>query len=319
MDSASIIGEKSQELKEFIDLWNDSDMSIAAFTSGSTGTPKEIQLRKSDMLLSAEATCRFLGLDSGSVLGLVLPVDHIAGRMVVVRALACGGKIYAEHPSSNPLKKIEKDLVIDLLSIVPAQVEGLLESPALGRVRAVFVGGAPLDPVLERRLASVGTLTSYATYGMTETCSNVALRRLGQPVYVANEGITFSTDTRGCLVVESEIMSFGRLVTNDIVRLFDNRHFVWVGRADNVINSGGIKLYPEVIERKLSEVLRPGSYYVTSRPSQRWGRELIVVHECEVNEATRCQAESLLERYERPKAWVRVDHLSRTANGKLRR
>ncbi len=326
MDRSAIIGSPRPDLLEFLDIWNSDSPSIEAMTSGSTGTPKIIQLSKRDMRLSAEATCSFFGLGPDSVLGLVLPVDHIAGRMVVVRADVCGGKVYVEAPSSTPLHVSFPESetaaippVIDLLSIVPAQVQGLLDSALIGRVRAVLVGGAPLGIEQEKRLSEIGTIASYATYGMTETCSNVALRRLGQPVYVANDGFRFSTDRRGCLVIESERMSFGTIQTNDVVRLHDSCHFEWICRADNIINSGGIKLYPEKLEQVLSEILPEGHFCLVSRPSEKWGREMVLLYDTDISTEMRKAAERLLQRVERPKDWIRVTSLPRTANGKIRR
>lgn len=326
MDRSRVTGYIGADLRSFLDIWDSDGDTVEAMTSGSTGVPKRLELLKSDMRISAQATCRFFGLGPGSVLALVLPANHIAGRMVAVRADVCGGKLYAEEPSLYPLSghtrrgyPVELPDVIDMMSIVPSQIEGLLDSPSLGRVRAVLVGGAPVSSQLERRLADIGTIASYATYGMTETCSNVALRRLGQPVYVANEGFEFATDRRGCLVIESDLMSFGQLVTNDVVRLHDSRHFEWIGRADNVINSGGIKLHPEQLERRLSGVLPEGRFCLASRESVRWGRELVLLHEVSLGPDVRERAESLLDRHERPKEWIFVDSLPRTANGKIRR
>lgn len=319
MERTAVTGTVSDALADFLEEWRSDTESIEVMTSGSTGVPKRIALSKTDMRISAESTCRFFGLGPKSVLGLVLPAEYIAGKMVAVRAEVCGGILYSEIPSSFPLSQDGVPEVIDLLSVVPSQINGLLESPSLGRVRAVLVGGAPLDRELEARVSAIGTLASYATYGMTETSSNVALRRLGQPVYVANEGFTFSLDRRGCLVIETERMSFGRLVTNDIVRLHDSSHFEWIGRADNVINSGGIKLHPEELEQRLCDVLPAGHFCLASRPSEKWGREMVLFHDIEIDDDTRHKAESLLRSVERPKAWIMVDALPRTANGKIRR
>ena len=319
MDRARIKGTVTPELDSFLTSWNNETDYVVAHTSGSTGEPKEIRLSKADMRRSAQSTCRFFGLSSESVLALSLSAGYIAGKMVAVRADVCGGWIYSEAPSSRPLSGADLPEVIDLLSVVPAQVDGLLQSPALGRVRAVLVGGAPIDRVTEARLAAVGTLASYATYGMTETCSNVALRRLGQPVFVANDGFEFTTDHRGCLVIDNPKMEFGRIVTNDVVRLFDSTHFVWVGRADNVINSGGVKLHPEQLEAKLTSILPEGHFYVGARPSKRWGSEAVIVHDVDVDDDVKRQAEAKLEPIERPKAWIRIAEIPRTNTGKLKR
>lgn len=269
-------------LTDFHRQWRSQSRCIVAHTSGSTGVPKAIHLRKSDMELSARATCERFGIDAGSTLYLPLSLSYIAGKMMVVRAMVSGARLIIEEPSSRPqphlfLSDSPSDC-IDLAAIVPAQIDALLASPAAGRIKSVIVGGAPLSPMQEQQLQSA-PFEAYATYGMTETCSHVALRSLRDPSepFRAMPGITFATDHRSCLVINAPRYSFRRLVTNDVVHLLDDTSMRWIGRADNVINSGGIKLYPEEMERRISALLPAGvEIKVTSRPSERWGTEAVL-------------------------------------------
>lgn len=258
--------------------WEDERPYVIAHTSGSTGTPKEIRLLKSDMLASARATVRFFGLAADSCLFLPLSPSYIAGKMQIVRALEAGCRLVVEEPSNHPLRTLHTtDGRISLLPVVPSQVEGVLSSGFADRIDAMIVGGAPLPPESERRIIGSG-IRSYATYGMTETCSHVALRRLGEEDFTALPGFTFSLDSRGCLVIDSETMSFGRLTTNDIVSLSDPHRFRWLGRFDNIINSGGLKICPEEVEKRISSLMPAGCrFYITSRPSARWGEEAVLV------------------------------------------
>lgn len=305
----------------FIDEWHNDSPLIVAHTSGSTGTPKAIRLLKDDMRASARATNRFFGLGEGAVFVVPLSMNYIAAKMMAVRADVSGGYCVALSPA-NEFKL--PDGAIDLLAIVPSQVDCLLRhSQWASRVHNIIIGGAPLSDALRKRLVHSG-FNAYETYGMTETCSHVALKRIGQDFFAAVPGVLFSVDERGCLVVDVEHFAGERhFVTNDIVELVDRRHFRWLGRYDNVINSGGIKIVPEQLEERI-RALVPDidfEFIVTGRPSERWGQEVIVKAEtgqCHLDEVFGPLRE-LLPHTHLPKAFIAVTALPRTANGKLRR
>lgn len=316
--------ELDRAIAKFRCQWEDEHPYIEAHTSGSTGTPKHILLPKADMRVSALATCMRFGIDERSTLHLCLSPDYIAGKMVLVRSYVAGCSVFAELPSNRPLSTDpEDDLAIS--AVVPSQIEGLLMSAYVGRVRNIIVGGAPMTEEQERLLVESG-IPSFATYGMTETCSHVALRRVGSRWYEGMPGIGFSTDERGCLVIESPKYSFGRLATNDVVELGSSRSFRWLGRYDNVINSGGIKIHPEEVEARLMGSLDM-EFYVSSRPSEKWGEEIVIVvaprwggaeireSDAEILEVCR----RLLPPIQVPKGVVRMDRLRRTSNGKIKR
>lgn len=275
------------DAERFLSEWFDERPYVVAHTSGSTGTPKEIRLLKSDMRASAQATIRFFGLTSASTLYLPLSPDYIAGKMQLVRALEAGCRIVVEHPSNSPklttVATTDRNNCnsgredISLLPIVPSQVDAVIKSPHRHSIKAMIVGGAPLSLESERRIIQAG-IPTYATYGMTETCSHVALRKLGNDEFRALPGFTFSLDERGCLAIKSSTLSFSKLITNDIVDISSATSFRWLGRHDNVINSGGIKIFPEEIERKIATIIgETVRFYVTSRPSARWGEEAVIV------------------------------------------
>lgn len=271
--------ELTKEASEFIDEWLAPSHCIMAHTSGSTGQPKPINLLKSDMLISARATLSFFGLGSVSTLLLPLSQTYIAGKMQIVRALEGDCHLIAEPPSNHPFHSLEKERVSSssMIAIVPSQIEGLMASPVFSRISVILIGGAQIPTRLESKLVEAGA-NAWASYGMTETCSHVALRKLGGELYHPVKGFSFSTDSRGCLVISSSAMSFGTLTTNDMVELTPSGSFKFLGRYDNVINSGGYKIHPEQVERMLQSALPPGlKAYVTSRPSDRWGEEAVVV------------------------------------------
>lgn len=309
------------EAEDFLSRWRDDSSMIVAHTSGSTGSPKRIELAKNDMRASAEATVRFFDLHAGSTLYLPLSPGYIAGKMQIVRAEIAGCRLIVSPPSID-MSRLHSPLPpeIDMLPIVPAQLSGLIDSPLSALTRHVIIGGAPLSPAEEQR-ALDAPFTSWATYGMTETCSHVALRPLGETDYRGLPGYTFSTDSRGCLVIDNPSMSFGRLITNDRVELKSSVSFRWLGRIDNVIISGGIKIHPEEVESLIAPWMPlNATFYVAGRPSEKWGREAVLVTDSdEVTDALLATLRQHLPPRLVPKAILRVPEISLTASGKILR
>ncbi len=310
------------ELSDFLKEWNSSVPYISAHTSGSTGSPKEIRLLKVDMTESARMTVKFFGLDKASHIHLPLSLDYIAGKMMVVRSIVSGCTLTCETPSSKPLadSAFQCDR-LSLVAIVPMQIEGLMKSPCLDKIENVIVGGAPLS-LRQEEILKKAPFEAYATYGMTETASHVALRHIGgrdEDLFIGLPGYSFSTDDRGCLVIENPNMSWRRLVTNDVVELSDNHSFRWLSRYDNVINSGGIKLYPEQIEKALAHLLPAGRYFISSMPDDVLGSRLVLVIDRDVEtDVTLEKLAAALPKYHAPKSIVRKK-LEYTSTGKLKR
>lgn len=309
-------------IADFTAEWLNDSPYIQAYTSGSTGEPKEIRLLKSDMLISARATIDFFGITDKSTLAIPLSLDYIAGKMMVVRAIAAKCRLL-DLPVTN---KVEINEPVDLLSVVPSQLDYLLDNQeSLRNVRKILVGGAAVTQDTEARIKSLG-IEAYIGYGMTETCSHIALRQLGANdiVYKAMPTVSFNTDSRECLVVESDAFSWGTLTTNDLVELISSTDFKWIGRVDDVINSGGIKVHPAQIEAHLIQhvgnALPP--FYVVGEPSEKWGHVPVIVAECSA--ADQNAILSLIRRIDWPRAWkparvVAVASLPRTSNGKIKR
>ncbi|MCM1451685.1 MAG: AMP-binding protein [Clostridium sp.] len=302
--------------EEFERKWADESPCIIAHTSGSTGTPKEIRLLKADMLASAKATNARFGITKESVLGIPLSCDYIAGKMMAVRAYAAGCKLKVIPPKNDFEIGVGR---IDLLSIVPSQADCLIRHPEWSnRIGAVIVGGAALSQEKWEALARTG-YKAYASYGMTETCSHVALAEMGGP-FTAMPGITFGIDARGCLTINIPTMSIGQVTTNDIVDLLDERSFIWQGRYDNVINSGGIKIFPEQLEKEIAKYLNI-DFYIVGIPDEKWGEATQMV--AQGNESMRPAIEEALknslDHKNLPKNIHFVRMLPRTANGKLLR
>lgn len=277
--------EWQKDISLFMQEWYNENEFVTGHTSGSTGTPKEIKLLKKDMVASARITNDFFRIESGDNLLLCLSPSYIAGKMMIVRALLANARLAAVKPSSLPV--IPESHPVKLAAMVPMQVEMLLNSPdtrpLLSGIKQLIIGGAPVSTKLALTLQGVAT-ACFATYGMTETVSHIALKRLNgkeaSDAYFALGGVEFETDERDCLVILTPHLSQQRFTTNDIVKLNDSRHFEWIGRYDNVINSGGVKLSPEIIEKKLSDII-PERFFITSEPDERLGEKIVLVIERE--------------------------------------
>lgn len=316
----------SAELKCFLQEWFSSDEYVIGHTSGSTGTPKEVLLRKSDMIASAQLTNEYLGIDECSTLLLCLSPHYIAGKMMIVRALLANAMLYEVKPSSTPIAHFDKP--VTLAAMVPMQVYETLQcvdgKAALSRISKLLVGGAPIAADMEKQLSQL-PLQVYATYGMTETVSHIALRRVGtgDMVYEAIGDVTFELDNRDCLVINAPQLSCKRLVTNDVVALIDARHFIWQGRYDHVIISGGLKFCAEILEQKIATVL-DRRYYVTSSPDMRLGEHIVLCIEGEPYDDKAMQQlhhslSQVLSRYEQPREIRFVPRFEETYSGKIKR
>lgn len=310
-------------IESFIAEWQSDSSFIEAHTSGSTGTPKAILLRKSDMEASARATNARFGIDAASVLALPLSVDYIAGKMMVVRALTAGCRL-VELPLSNEIIIPDDISRIDLLPVVPSQIQSLLRQPHLSlKIRNLLIGGAAPSPDDCHKLVLSG-YNAFISYGMTETCSHVALAHAddSRRVFRAMPGITFETDDDGRLVINAPAFSFGHLLTNDLVTLLSPDAMIWRGRADGVINSGGIKLIPEELEALYRDFLGGYDFFVTGIKDDIWGEAVTLVIESPEDEADsimRTLRQSIADHRRVPKSVIAVPELARTSNGKIRR
>ncbi len=242
-----------RKVLEFLYQWFDDQEVITLFTSGSTGPPKKVNLPKKSLMASAEMTGRFFDLKPGMTAHLCLSPDFVAGKMMIVRALAHGMNLLTTHVGANPLDTLNQ--AVDFSAMVPLQVANVLKHnpQKMQQVKTLIIGGGAVSPLLEQDLAHLKT-SCWHTYGMTETLSHIALRPTNGPErtdwFTPLPGVELSTDPRGCLVISAPAIISERVVTNDLVLLKDNR-FQVLGRWDDVINSAGHKLHPSLIERKI--------------------------------------------------------------------
>ena len=301
-------------VNRFISDWYSQNDEMVLQTSGSTGKPKSISVKKEWMKNSAQLTGKTFGFKEGDTALLCMPVKYIAGKMMVVRALELGLDLKVVEPSSNPLDGIVEQ--IDFAAMVPLQLENSLEQ--LDKVKTLIVGGGQVNPKLAQKLQSVSAQI-YETYGMTETLTHVAIKPLnGQNKldgFQALDGVYYETDDRDCLVIHAPMVNPEPVTTNDLVDLIDDKTFRWLGRIDNVINSGGVKIIPEVVEAKLTNVIPNRRYFIASLPEESLGQKVILVVEGEKKEISF----NGLEKYEQPKDIYFLDKFPVTTSGKIHR
>lgn len=327
MLSSSQTEEWEVELYRFLKEWLSPEPYLYAQTSGSTGTPKKIRLDRSRMWASAGLTNRYFGLNENSTALLCLSAGYIAGKMMLVRAMQAGFDIYPIKPVSLPV--FETPVVFDFVAMVPMQLQKICEQPQGKRwldshVRCLIIGGGALSPELEAETQRL-SVRCYATYGMTETVSHIALRAVNgrerMDAYEAMPGVRLSTDSRDCLVIHAPHLCREPLVTNDVVQLETETRFVWKGRFDHVINSGGIKLFPETIEQKLSGLIRE-RFFVTGLPDSLLGQKSVLVIESESWPSEqiawlREKIQRVLGKYEMPREIIFLPQFTETATGKV--
>ncbi len=315
-----------REIGQFLMDWLSEEDTIAVNTSGSTGKPKSILLQKAHMINSALATGAFFGLKSGHWALHCLPTEFIAGKMMLVRAMVLGLKIDCIAPSSKP--SINTSKTYDFSAMVPLQLENSVEK--IDRIGNMIVGGAPVSSSLNNMLQGKETKV-FETYGMTETITHIAARLLNPKNEFSQEAVVrpfhtlpnifIKTDARNCLVINAPKISASTIVTNDVVHLVSDTEFEWLGRLDSVINSGGVKLFPEQIEKGLALIIkRP--FFVAGLPDSSLGQKLVMVVEGEINKEQMMDAlkkKVQLNKFQIPKEIFSVPQFSRTSNGKLNR
>ena len=345
-------------LEEFLEEWNSDSPYVEVKTSGSTGEPKRMLVEKQRMRASARITCDFLGLKAGDTALLCMSLDYIAGKMMVVRAIERNLRLIVVEPSGHPLAEqicrewdlrsfrpllASPNIGEELAAMVPMQVYNSLRVPEererLKLIKHLIIGGGAIDEAMAEELKAFPNQV-WSTYGMTETLSHIALRRLSGPDasewYTPFPSVSVSLNEEGCLVIDAPEVCKERLVTNDIAELATQRGqslmcsvnsahegqspcvanvpFRILGRKDNVICSGGIKIQAEEVERMLKAHLRV-PYLISKRPDKKFGEVVVLLTEGDVEEAkTVCEA--VLPKYQRPKAYVHVSEIPLTETKK---
>ena len=344
-------------LEDFFSEWNNDSDRVLVHTSGSTGKPKPMMVEKKRMLNSARITCDFLGLKPGDSALLCMSLDYIAGKMVVVRSIERHLHLISVSPSGHPLKNIDlkdvngKDVngEITFAAMVPMQVYNTLQVPEererLTHIRHLIIGGGAIDASLEKELQTLpGNIAIWSTYGMTETLSHIALRRINgaeaSEWYQPFDSVKISQTEEGCLVIDAPLVCAETLVTNDIVEIesyiynkVEKLRFRIKGRKDNVICSGGIKIQIEEVEALLKPHLEK-PFMIAKKKDEKFGEIAVLLTEDEdlkkveatirrllsgKSDDSNKSSESKSHKYWIPREFRYVDHLPLTETGKPKR
>lgn len=325
--------------RQFLQDWFSTEDVVEVRTSGSTGAPKKICLKKEFMINSALATGQFFDALEKTTALLCMPTEYIAGKMMLVRAFVLGWHIDCISPVSNPLAGLDK--VYDFSAMVPMQLQNSLTE--IHKVKTLLVGGGAVNIELEKELQQISTKV-FATFGMTETITHIAVKKLNHKVsfekevakdLLGNEKsiaigptqdrsfyqtlpyVTISQDSRGCLVIYAPKVSEKSVITNDVVSVISDTAFTWLGRIDHVINSGGVKIHPEEVEKKLA-VLIAQRFFVAGIPDQLLGEKLVLLVEGEPSEINLRNVLGL-SKYELPKHIYFVEKFVETKTKKIQR
>ena len=310
------LSQSESYVLNFIKQWQSDKASFNFYTSGSTGKPKEIELTRHQLSYSAESTLNYL-FDGCPIKKISLCINpaFIGGTQMIVRALVANADLTVTTPSSDALEKIDRP--IDLISLVPLQVYSELKktNPFEG-IDTVLIGGADLDNSVERDLQNIPKTRFFHTYGMTETASHIALRRIGTENYCPIGDIEIKLDDRGCLQVKGSVTLDEWITTTDIVEVSESG-FMWKGRTDWAINTGGIKIHPEQIEKKIREKFVKAQVLIVPQPDLQLGNRVVLVSTepwlSRINELR------ILSEYEIPKAEYLIQEWPLTPSGKVNR
>ena len=329
-DGADLLPMATRPAFDFLLDWERGVELFTFHTSGSTGAPKEISFHRNQLLASAILTINALQLKAGETALVCLDTRFIAGALMLVRGLTANMNIVIVEPAGNPLRDYSGPC--DFVALVPYQLLQILnEVPEkISRVRNIIIGGAPIESTLQARLKALSG-NVYATYGMTETITHVALQKLNgsdaQGYFETLPGIRFEIDERNCLIVHARYLN-ETVVTNDIVKLLDAGKFRWLGRYDNVINTGGVKVQKEELEAILSGILQElgitNRYFVDSVEDSALGQKVILVIEGnplapELEENIRLKVASKKDRFHVPKSILYSQSFSQTPTQKIDR
>lgn len=308
-----------QKLGSFLLDWLDDEDYVVVKTSGSTGKPKKIKIKKQAMVNSSITTGDFFNLTPGKKVLNCLPSNFIAGKMMIVRAIVLGLELDMVEPSALPRIDYEKDY--DFCAFTPMQLKNFAKY--LKSIKTVIVGGGRVSNHIKELIKDKKPQV-YETYGMTETVTHIAVKKLNNfkdgiigKYFTTLPNVSISQDERGCLVIEAPMLSDEKIITNDIVKVYSDNQFEWLGRFDNVINTGGIKVFPEQIEEELQDLI-PEQFFIYGIEDDTLGEKVILVIEGKEREIDN-SIFSVLDKYEAPKEIYFINKFKETTSGKIHR
>lgn len=307
------------EISLFFEEWFNHDDFISINTSGSTGKPKNIPIKKEFMINSAVSTLQYIKIPKQKNFFVCLPLKYIGGKMMMVRGLLNEANIIIQEASSTP--DLRNLTTAEFGAFTPHQLHNILSEQAneLKRIKTLIIGGAPMSISLEKELLKLNK-TAYETFGMTETISHIALRKIGEPYFHIIPPTTIDTTNQHELLISAPHLGIEKLKTNDLIEKIDENTFKWLGRKDFVINSGGIKIYPEHVEKILTSFLNPHHFFIGKLPDQVLGEKCVLFYlYSKFEKASLEKAVKEIETLYRPKELIPVKEILTTPTGKIDR
>ncbi len=313
------------DLYQFIIDFFDEEVSLTQRTSGTTGDPKVLDLNRDSMIRSARMTLKYFGLQAGNTALLCLPVQYIAGKMMLIRALTGGLNLVTVEPSGRPLENLSRE--IDFSAMVPLQlIETIASSHPIDTIKKLLVGGGEVNENLLRIIQKMSQTEVYETFGMSETYTHFAIRRINGNTVDVNfnvlGGVIIDTDERACLTVDMPGVTNGKVITNDLVKIHSKTSFEWLGRIDNVIKSAGIKIIPEILEKRIRNVIEPAHIFI-GLSDPKLGQKLVLVVEGEDVKLPRdrwmSSMSEIMDKHELPKEVVVISEFPRNKAMKIDR
>jgi len=318
-----------QDSLSFIQDWLSGQEHFDQLTSGSTGPPKLIKLTRSQMTASANGTIKALNLKPQTNSLLCINPKYIGGKMMLVRSIINKMNIVLIEPSSRPFETLSTN--VDFVALTPHQMSVTLNYPVanhLNKIQTIILGGAPVNANLQSKIQEL-KCSVYSTYGMTETSSHIALKKLNgvdkSNHFTALEKIELNLDNRECLTIKGAVSNFETVVTNDRVNLINKKQFDWLGRIDNVINSGGIKVQSEKVEKVVDQILGDleltHRIFVTGLPDKTLGEQVTLFVEGKIDSKAMSSIKNLinarLTKFEKPKRIITTEKFEETDSGKI--
>ena len=308
----------------FLEEWFSDSKTVKVQTSGSTGIPKIIEIEKKKMLNSAKMTCDFLGLKERDTALICLPIEYISGKMMVVRAITRKLKLIISNPSLKPLENLNENIYF--CAMTPLQVENSLDK--IHFIKNLIIGGAAVSESLKKKISqtllpSNSPTQIYETYGMSETLSHIALKETyptQDEYFNVFDSIEISTDERNCLKISAPQLNSEILQTNDLIEIKNRNQFKFLGRIDNVINSGGAKIFPEQLEALVKKEI-PNEVVFLGIKDESLGQKLILIVEGIKSELINQKLSTInyQQKFHKPKEIIFVEKIPRTPNGKVNR
>ncbi|MFC3159330.1 O-succinylbenzoic acid--CoA ligase [Chryseobacterium arachidis] len=316
--------EFEKKIKLFLEEWLSDSTTVKVQTSGSTGVPKVFDIEKTKMINSAEMTCNFLGLKERDTALICLPIEYISGKMMIVRSIVRKLKLIIVDPSTKPIENLEQE--IDFCAMTPLQVENSLDK--LYRINNLIIGGAAVSESLKIKISQTLQHSNpqtkiFETYGMSETLSHIGLKQIfpnAEDYFTVFENVEISQDERGCLKIFAPKVNSKILQTNDLVEIKNENQFRFLGRIDNVINSGGAKIFPEQLEALVKKEI-PNEAVFLGIDDEILGQKLILIIEGRESEFINEKLSTInyQQKFHKPKEIIFVEKIPRTPNGKVNR